>query len=126
MASTLSASALSVLVMLFASLRGFTSIIARYKSECNTKAQITPQKSSSVLSSDRPKHRKEKTMASLKARIKAAAAKRQRRYERLAEADAELRELVQEGFAQGYSGPVLAEVANVSVPRIYQIRDGRR
>jgi hypothetical protein len=41
-------------------------------------------------------------------------------------ADAELRRLIREGFEQGISGERLAEAAGMSVPRVYQIRDGRR
>ena len=41
-------------------------------------------------------------------------------------ADAELRRLVREGFEQGIVGEKLAEAAWLSVPRVYQIRDGRR
>jgi hypothetical protein len=49
-----------------------------------------------------------------------------RRERRRADDDAEVRRLVREGFAQGIPGRQLAEAAGVSVPRIYQIRDGRR
>ena len=37
-----------------------------------------------------------------------------------------LRQLICEGFEQGISGELLAEAAGLSVPRVYQIRDGRR
>jgi hypothetical protein len=41
-------------------------------------------------------------------------------------ADAELRQLVREGFEEGISGEKLAEAAGLSLARVYQIRDGRR
>lgn len=41
-------------------------------------------------------------------------------------ADAELRRLIREGFEEGISGEKLAEAAGLSLPRVYQIRDGRR
>jgi hypothetical protein len=41
-------------------------------------------------------------------------------------ADAELRSLICEGFESGIPGEQLADAAGVSVPRVYQIRDGRR
>jgi hypothetical protein len=41
-------------------------------------------------------------------------------------ADAELRRLLREGFEHGIPGEKLAEAAGLSVPRVYQIRDGRR
>jgi hypothetical protein len=41
-------------------------------------------------------------------------------------ADAELRLLIREGFESGIPGEKLAEAAGLSVPRVYQIRDGRR
>jgi hypothetical protein len=41
-------------------------------------------------------------------------------------ADAELRRLIREGFKQGISGEQLAEASGLSVPRVYQIRDGIR
>ena len=34
--------------------------------------------------------------------------------------------LIREGFEQGIPGEKLAEAAGLSVPRVYQIRDGRR
>jgi hypothetical protein len=34
--------------------------------------------------------------------------------------------LIREGFEQRISGEKLAEAAGLSVPRVYQIRDGRR
>ncbi|BAX94252.1 hypothetical protein [Mycobacterium shigaense] len=49
-----------------------------------------------------------------------------RRERHRADDDAEIRRLVCEGFEQGIPGRELAEAAGVSVPRIYQIRDGRR
>jgi hypothetical protein len=39
-------------------------------------------------------------------------------------ADAELRRLIREGFECGIPGEQLAEAAGLSVPRVYQIRDG--
>ncbi|MGO9282937.1 MAG: hypothetical protein ACLP75_08035, partial [Mycobacterium sp.] len=41
-------------------------------------------------------------------------------------ANAELRRLIREEFEQGIHGEQLAEAAGLSVPRVYQIRDGRR
>jgi hypothetical protein len=41
-------------------------------------------------------------------------------------ADAELRGLIREGFEQGMPGDQLAQAAGLSVPRVYQIRDGRQ
>jgi len=41
-------------------------------------------------------------------------------------ADAELRRLIREGFECDILGEQLAEAAGLSVPRVYQIRDGRR
>ncbi len=40
--------------------------------------------------------------------------------------DAEVRRLIREGFDQGIASEKLAEAAGLSVPRVYQIRDGRR
>jgi hypothetical protein len=40
-------------------------------------------------------------------------------------ADAELRRLIREGFEQHMPGEKFAEAAGLSVPRVYQIRDGR-
>ncbi|OBK65875.1 hypothetical protein A5653_02800 [Mycobacterium colombiense] len=57
--------------------------------------------------------------------IRRAAKTRQRRRAALDEADAELRRLIREGFEQGLSGETMAEAAGVSVPRVYQLRDGR-
>jgi hypothetical protein len=58
--------------------------------------------------------------------IRRAAKLRERRRAAVDEADAELRRLIREGFAQGIAGEKLAEAAELSVPRVYQIRDGRR
>jgi hypothetical protein len=58
--------------------------------------------------------------------IRRAAKSRDRRRVALDDADAELRRLIREGFEQGISGEKLAEAAGLSVPRVYQIRDGRR
>lgn len=58
--------------------------------------------------------------------IRRAAKLRERRRASLDDADAELRRLIREGFEQGISGEKLAEAASLSVPRVYQIRDGRR
>jgi hypothetical protein len=49
-----------------------------------------------------------------------------RRRHTFEEAGAELRRLIREGFEQGIAGEKLAEAAELSVPRVYQIRDGRR
>jgi hypothetical protein len=51
---------------------------------------------------------------------------RERRKGAFDAADAELRRLIGEGFDQGITGEQLAEAAGLSVPRVYQIRDGRR
>jgi hypothetical protein len=58
--------------------------------------------------------------------IRRAAKLRDRRRAALDDADEELRRLIREGFEQGISGEKLAEAAGLSVPRVYQIRDGRR
>jgi hypothetical protein len=58
--------------------------------------------------------------------IRRAAKVRERRQAAADEADAELRRLIREGFEQAISGEKLAEAAGLSVPRVYQIRDGRR
>ena len=58
--------------------------------------------------------------------IRRAAKLRARRRGDLEHADAELRRLIREGFEQGIAGEKLAEAAGLSVPRVYQIRDGRR
>jgi hypothetical protein len=58
--------------------------------------------------------------------IRRAAKLRARRRAAVDEADAELRRLIREGFEQGIPGEKLAEAAGLSVPRVYQIRDGRR
>jgi hypothetical protein len=42
------------------------------------------------------------------------------------DADAELRRLIRGGFERGIPGEQLAEAAGLSVPRVYQIWDGRR
>jgi len=55
--------------------------------------------------------------------------KRARRREVAAEAsvlDEQLGELVRAAFADGYTGPRIAEVAQLSKPRVYQIRGRRR
>jgi hypothetical protein len=51
---------------------------------------------------------------------------RERRQGAFDEADAELRRLIREGFEYGIPGEQLADAAGLSVPRVYQIRDGRR
>jgi hypothetical protein len=58
--------------------------------------------------------------------IRRAATLRERRQGAFNEADAELRRLIREGFGQGIAGEKIAEAAGLSVPRVYQIRDGRR
>jgi hypothetical protein len=58
--------------------------------------------------------------------IRRAAKLRDRRRHSLEAADAELRRLICEGFEAGIPGEQLAEAAGLSVPRVYQIRDGRR
>ncbi|WP_145013130.1 hypothetical protein [Mycobacterium marseillense] len=60
------------------------------------------------------------------ARIRQAAKRRDRRRLAFDEADTELRRLIREGFENGIPGEQLAEAAGLSVPRVYQIRDGRR
>jgi hypothetical protein len=54
------------------------------------------------------------------------AASRQHRRSTPDDADAELRCLIREGFEQGIPGEKLASTAGLSVPWVYQIRDGRR
>ena len=58
--------------------------------------------------------------------IRRAAKLRERRRDAFADADADLRRLIREGFDHGIPGEQLAEAAGLSVPRVYQIRDGRR
>jgi hypothetical protein len=58
--------------------------------------------------------------------IRRIAKLRERRRVAFDEADAELRRLICEGFEQGIPGEQLAQAAGLSVPRVYQIRDGRR
>jgi hypothetical protein len=58
--------------------------------------------------------------------IRRAATLRERRRGALNAADAELRRLIVAGFEAGIPGDQLAEAAGLSVPRVYQIRDGRR
>jgi len=58
--------------------------------------------------------------------IRRAAKLRERRRGAFDAADAELRQLIREGFDQGIAGEQLAEAAGLSVPRVDQIRDGRR
>ncbi len=62
-------------------------------------------------------------------RLSQIAENRARRREVSAEAsvlDDQLSELVRAAFADGHTGPQIAEVARLSKPRVYQIRDGRR
>jgi hypothetical protein len=58
--------------------------------------------------------------------IRRAAKQRERQQDKLQIANDELRRLIREGFEQGISGEQLAKAAGLSVPRVYQIRDGRR
>jgi hypothetical protein len=58
--------------------------------------------------------------------IRRAAELRQRRQAAFDAADAELRRLIREGFECDIPAEKLAEAAGLSVPRVYQIRDGRR
>jgi hypothetical protein len=58
--------------------------------------------------------------------IRRAAKLRERRRAAFDAGDAELRRLIREGFEEGISGEKLAEAAGLSLPRVYQIRDGRR
>jgi hypothetical protein len=58
--------------------------------------------------------------------IRRAARLRERRRAAVDDADFELRRLIKQGFEQGIPGEQLAEAAGLSVPRVYQIRDGRR
>jgi hypothetical protein len=62
----------------------------------------------------------------LLALLRRAAKVRERRRGAFDEADAELRRLIGEGFERGIPGEQLAKAAGLSVPRVYQIRDGRR
>jgi DNA-directed RNA polymerase specialized sigma subunit len=62
-------------------------------------------------------------------RLSQIAQNRARRREVAVEAgvlDEQLRDLVRAAFADGHTGPQIAEVARLSKPRVYQIRDGRR
>jgi hypothetical protein len=56
--------------------------------------------------------------------IRRAAKLRERRRAATDNADAELRRLICDGFEQHIPGEKLAEAAGLSVPRVYQIRDG--
>ncbi|WP_156747224.1 hypothetical protein [Mycobacterium sp. E2462] len=58
--------------------------------------------------------------------VRNAAKERERRRAAFDDADDKLRRLIREGFEHGISGEKLAEAAGLSVPRVYQIRDGRR
>jgi hypothetical protein len=58
--------------------------------------------------------------------IRRAVRLRERRQVAFNEADAELRRLIREGFENGIPVEQLAEAAGLSVPRVYQIKDGRR
>jgi hypothetical protein len=51
---------------------------------------------------------------------------RERRRAAFDAVDDELRRLIREGFELGIPGEQLAFAAGLSVPRVYQIRDGRR
>lgn len=62
-------------------------------------------------------------------RLEQIAQNRARRRELAAQAtllDEQLGELVRAAFAHGHTGPQIAKVAQLSKPRVYQIRDGRR
>jgi hypothetical protein len=62
-------------------------------------------------------------------RLEQIADNRARRREVAAEAsvlDDELGKLVRAAFDEGHTGPQIAQVARLSKPRVYQIRDGRR
>jgi hypothetical protein len=62
-------------------------------------------------------------------RLLEIAQNRARRREVAAQAsvlDEQLADLVRAAFADGHTGPQIAEVAKLSKPRVYQIRDGRR
>lgn len=58
--------------------------------------------------------------------IRRAARTRERQRGEFNAADKEFRRLIREGFEQGITGEQLAEAAGLSLPRVYQIRDGRR
>jgi hypothetical protein len=58
--------------------------------------------------------------------IRRAAKLRERRRAAFDAADAELRQLIREGFDQCIAGAQLADASGLSLPRVYQIRDGRR
>jgi hypothetical protein len=53
------------------------------------------------------------------------AKRRERQRGALEAAGAELRCPIRQGFDNGFAGEQLAEAAALSVPRVYQIRDGR-
>jgi hypothetical protein len=59
-------------------------------------------------------------------RIQRAAAVRARRQAEFDAADETLRALIREGFDLKISGTALAEASGLSVPRVYQVRNGRR
>jgi hypothetical protein len=66
------------------------------------------------------------TLADLAGRYLVTAKRRERRRQTFETADAELRRLIREGFENGIPVEQLADAAGLSVPRVYQIRDGRR
>ncbi|MCG7610331.1 hypothetical protein [Mycobacterium sp. CnD-18-1] len=59
-------------------------------------------------------------------RIKANRAARAEAVKRIAQLDAELVALVNDGLAKGRTAAELAQLAGVSRARVYQIRDGKR
>jgi hypothetical protein len=60
------------------------------------------------------------------AEIRRAAERRTKRRSAYELADEELRRLIREGFESGLPADKIAEASGLSVPRVYQIRDGRR
>lgn len=60
------------------------------------------------------------------ATLKRAAKKRARRQLALEQAEHELHAAIRDAFTEGLSGAAIAELSGLSIPRVYQIRDGRR
>src|SRR5690242_2733297 len=58
--------------------------------------------------------------------IRQTARRRARQQAKPAEVDEQLAELTRLAFSEGDSGQDIANAAGLSLPRIYQIRDGRR
>lgn len=61
----------------------------------------------------------------IEAALRRTQAERARHQAALAKSTAKLRKLINRAFEEEYTGPELAELIGVSVPRVYQLR-GRR